>query len=275
MDRATYWDKANSAAEAWRARYGTDPAAHQHAIELVMAVAMHETVIGEAWNRSGNWGAIQRRAMTTDERAVAAGGGKPTPRDPFEQLEGDSSPIHGRYQTWFWAFPAGVPTAKGQTGDVAGADKLLEVLLDERALIKARIDLMTIEELAEHMYASGYYEGVHDPRVSGGKEANVADYVRGLNGAWGPIASALVGWTPGADPTEVAVTEPAGPPDPSTPDGLQAALNSLGAAPPLKVDGVVGPKTKAAVAAFQTAHGLVADGIAGPGTVAAIRAALG
>ena len=43
---------------------------------------------------------------------------------------------------------------------------------------------------------------------------------------------------------------------------IQAALNKLGAT--LKVDGISGPVTKAAIAAFQEAHGLKADGIAGP-----------
>ncbi|MCK1543267.1 N-acetylmuramoyl-L-alanine amidase [Bradyrhizobium sp. 179] len=45
---------------------------------------------------------------------------------------------------------------------------------------------------------------------------------------------------------------------------LQQRLNAYGAA--LAVDGDLGPKTRAAVAAFQTAHGLVVDGIAGPVT---------
>jgi peptidoglycan hydrolase-like protein with peptidoglycan-binding domain len=47
---------------------------------------------------------------------------------------------------------------------------------------------------------------------------------------------------------------------------LQTALNASGMGFKLKVDGVVGPKTKAALEAFQAAHGLVVDGIAGPVT---------
>jgi peptidoglycan hydrolase-like protein with peptidoglycan-binding domain len=53
---------------------------------------------------------------------------------------------------------------------------------------------------------------------------------------------------------------------------LQARLNALGAKPPLKVDGIFGPKTLAAVRAFQEAHGLKADGLVGPKTTAALRA---
>jgi hypothetical protein len=49
--------------------------------------------------------------------------------------------------------------------------------------------------------------------------------------------------------------------------GLQTALNATGARPLLELDGQPGPKTKAAVAAFQRQHGLVPDGVAGPLTL--------
>lgn len=52
---------------------------------------------------------------------------------------------------------------------------------------------------------------------------------------------------------------------------LQARLNALGAKPPLKIDGKFGPKTLAAVRAFQAAHGLKVDGLVGPKTTAALR----
>ncbi len=52
---------------------------------------------------------------------------------------------------------------------------------------------------------------------------------------------------------------------------LQQALNDLGAAPALTVDGKAGPATAAAVRAFQTLAGLIVDGVAGPVTRAAIR----
>ena len=57
-----------------------------------------------------------------------------------------------------------------------------------------------------------------------------------------------------------------------SPKALQAALNRLGAS--LVVDGDVGPASRAAIRAFQSAHGLVADGVAGPVTWAAIDAAI-
>src|SRR6266536_3123221 len=51
---------------------------------------------------------------------------------------------------------------------------------------------------------------------------------------------------------------------------LQARLNALGAK--LKADGKIGPKTLAAVRAFQRSHGLKVDGLVGPKTTAALRA---
>lgn len=55
---------------------------------------------------------------------------------------------------------------------------------------------------------------------------------------------------------------------------VQTSLNSLGQIPPLAVDNINGPKTKAAVKVFQRAHDLTPDGIAGPITQAAIEQAL-
>jgi peptidoglycan hydrolase-like protein with peptidoglycan-binding domain len=52
---------------------------------------------------------------------------------------------------------------------------------------------------------------------------------------------------------------------------LQSRLNALGAKPPLKVDGIFGPKTLAAVKAFQKSHGLKVDGLVGPKTTASLR----
>ncbi len=55
---------------------------------------------------------------------------------------------------------------------------------------------------------------------------------------------------------------------------LQGDLNTLGAQPPLLVDGGFGRLTEAALRAFQTTHGLVQDGRIGPASWAAIDAAL-
>src|SRR5262249_6134238 len=55
--------------------------------------------------------------------------------------------------------------------------------------------------------------------------------------------------------------------------GLQKALKKLGYDPGA-IDGISGPKTKAAIQKFQQANGLSADGIAGPKTQAALAKAL-
>lgn len=53
----------------------------------------------------------------------------------------------------------------------------------------------------------------------------------------------------------------------------QKVLNLLGASPPLTEDGIVGPKTTAALKSFQTSHGLTSDGILGPKTKTALSLA--
>ena len=55
---------------------------------------------------------------------------------------------------------------------------------------------------------------------------------------------------------------------------LQADLNALGALPALIVDGGFGPKTEAALMAFQITHGLQGDGLIGPLSWAALDAAV-
>jgi len=63
--------------------------------------------------------------------------------------------------------------------------------------------------------------------------------------------------------------------DPNTTKWLQGALNNvLSPSPNLVVDGIYGPRTRAAVEQFQKDHGLVIDGIAGAITQAALGALL-
>ena len=55
---------------------------------------------------------------------------------------------------------------------------------------------------------------------------------------------------------------------------IQEALNKLGASPQLAVDGEAGPATRQAIRNFQVGHALDPDGVVGPKTIAAIEAAL-
>jgi hypothetical protein len=77
------------------------------------------------------------------------------------------------------------------------------------------------------------------------------------------------------DPNETSPPHPtsSGYPHGSVAD-LQWRLNKAGAAPSLIVDGVAGPETRAAVAAFQSRHGLYVDGLMGPKTWGALDAAI-
>ena len=92
------------------------------------------------------------------------------------------------------------------------------------------------------------------------------------------IRAALVDWSPGqTEPPATPYESPRGF-DLTTTLGVQKALNFL-AAPrggaQLVEDGVSGPKTRAAISAFQTAKGLKADGVVGLFTRAALATALG
>jgi lysozyme family protein len=55
---------------------------------------------------------------------------------------------------------------------------------------------------------------------------------------------------------------------------VQTSLNSLGATPPLTVDGISGAATRTAVRAFQSSKSLTVDGVVGPLTIDAIKQAL-
>lgn len=280
-DRAWYETKAGNVVAGWRKRYNAAPS--KHAVIAILAVALHETVAGDAWNHAANWGAVQRRVPTQAEKDAIKRGEVP-PGDGFEQLHGDSSPITGKYQTWFYAFPAGViyPEA-GLAGDDAGAWQLIGVLLEQRKSIKPHIDTIDMGTLAELMYRSRYYEGFHDPRgvsdstgLTPGQRANIADYAHALYAAAGELTAGLSDWWPdsGGYPTEDPVplfgTN-------ALALGVQSALNVLHVAdPPLLEDGVLGPKSVLAIKAFQSARGLPITGIVlvGSATEAALLDAL-
>lgn len=88
-----------------------------------------------------------------------------------------------------------------------------------------------------------------------------------------PIIQRLAAARPAIDAVN-AVVKPVEYPLLDDVEGLQRALNALGWAPPLIVDGQYGSLTKTAVKDFQSRHGLAVDGIAGPKTHAAVQSAL-
>jgi hypothetical protein len=271
MTMSRYHQKAQAVVDAFMKRYGKRPSCN--AVVLLCAVAEHETRCGDAWNHSHNWGAIQRRTMSAAERAIVQAGGTPPPTDAFEELHGDSSPVSGKYQVWFWKFP----------DDVQGANQLMGVLLENRGSIKARIETLTTDELARLMYLTRYFEGFHDPRpkpgevvlpggLSQGQLANIADYAAALKRTAAAFFTGLGAWKPG-DP--IPMIDPSNP-DLATMEGIQIALTRLGYDPG-PADGEEGPHTRAAIKKFQSEHQPDAgpvDGVGGPRTCAAIAALL-
>jgi len=206
--------------------------------------------------------------MTAPEKEIAKEGGKPSPRDPFEILKGDSSPITGKYQFWFWQFPPGVTYPPcGLAGDDAGAWKLMTTLFSERPgkpSVRTMIDQATEATLAAVMYARGYYEGFHDPRTPTGKQQNIDAYALGMTRAIAPFRVALQRWEPGISvQPELDEVMPI--------QEVQDILNLWGTTPRIVEDGVLGPVTKAAIIVFQQAEGLTVDGLLGPQTWRALR----
>jgi peptidoglycan hydrolase-like protein with peptidoglycan-binding domain len=109
--------------------------------------------------------------------------------------------------------------------------------------------------------------------VSSATDPNLTIYAKDVKGwIWQPSATAPAP-TPVLTPVVTSQTMASVPPNAAIRQ-LQHNLNLLGQQPPLAEDGINGPKTIAAVQAFQTAHGLTVDGIAGPQTNGAIAAAL-
>lgn len=219
--------KADAAWQGWKNVLGSAPP--RRALALFLAVAQHETMCGDSSVATCNWGACQKRTLRPDEKAaLAAAGLAPSfPKREFvekarhalaaaieagtlpaldhEELFCDSTPkidpTTGKsYSSWywvmFWAFP----------DDVGGAGLLAKVLVKDRpscAAVLARADALP-GELADAMYRTHYYEGVHPKDAPGGPAANVADYAKAL-ARWLPdIEEALSWWE---EPKPAALTE--------------------------------------------------------------------
>ncbi len=91
------------------------------------------------------------------------------------------------------------------------------------------------------------------------------------SGWW--LGGRRLSWLIRADGVATFAPEPPTALDLGTTLGLQTALAQLGYDPG-RADGVMGPRTRAAVVAFQRAKGLTADGIVGPRTREALARAL-
>src|ERR1700690_2074360 len=64
--------KATAYATAWGKVFpGESPTVHN--VRLGLAVAIHETWAGDAWVGEHNWGAVQKRGLTAQEKVVLTG----------------------------------------------------------------------------------------------------------------------------------------------------------------------------------------------------------
>jgi peptidoglycan hydrolase-like protein with peptidoglycan-binding domain len=266
--------KANAFVAGWQDVFpGDHPSAW--CVSLGLAVAQHETYCGDAWPGEHNWGGVQLGGLNAAEtECLTTAGIVPVPTNvpaaraalaaanltrPGGALHVDSSPASGTqryYFAWFAAFAT----------DEAGAAYFIKVLAKNRqgcnGVLRAAVGSWRSDSaaLAAAMYATGYYEGFHDPRTPAGKAANIADYAGAiLNLAPGIYANiASQGWTtsPGKPQFDVTCVM-----------GQQSALTYLStrlhikALDPIGVDGVIGPNTKAAISAFQSENGIAVTGI--------------
>ena len=194
-----YQRKAGVVAEAWQRALGESPT--RHALVLALAVADFETRLGDAgglWRNEHNWGAIHKRAVSSNELAILMGHGVyPTGDDALvtargllpagtnEALHIDRNSI-GPYFAWFWAFD----------NDVDGAAKYLQILVRNRPTVRAVIDTASPTELAAAMYASHYFEGTSkDPKE------NIRTYAARIEDYVARVESALLGWPTVTPPT--------------------------------------------------------------------------
>ena len=143
-------------------------------------------------------------------------------------------------------------------------------------------DPALVEELQQALSTAGYDPGPADGTFGRRTEAAVAAFqgANGLSvdGRVGPETAAALD-TALSTPTDSAFTLPEGTKlrlgegDPAVVTELQQALSSAGYDPGSD-DGTFGPRTKAAVVAFQRANDLSPDGVVGAETAAALNSRL-
>ena len=282
MSKARWYAKANAYAAGWKKGFGDSPSTSN--VALGLSVAQLETSCGDAWPGAFNWGAVQRRTLSSSEKLVlssvkaslsnlslakstlnsARASGTLPAADSRDYLWVDTSPVNGAYWIYFWAFP----------NDDEGAAFFINTLAAKRPGCKSVLVSAnpTASDLASAMYSSKYYEGFHDPSKPGGAQSNINDYSAGISRNLNSITNALSGWSPGATPPPVTPSDF----DLKTVLGIQQALNWLHVVPvSLAEDGVSGPSTKSAIIVYQKSQGLTPDGVVGPRTIAAISKSLG
>jgi len=269
--QAEWYAKADSLVAA-HAALGF-PAPSWHAAVLELCVAQHETNAGDAMfdarGSAHDWGACTLRMLSPIEAARVKNFSPVLSNIPAAQLaeadlapdDGvlwcDSHPISGggtqRYWVWF---------IRADTDEV-GAEPFVKTIcrtLAEQAALDD--DKATPFSLAAAMYYAHYYTGFHDPSQPGGIDLNISDYDRALEIEFKLISRVLADWHPKGSTWNLTSNAQ-----------IQAALTRLGFDTG-GVDGILGAKSHAALAAFQAAHQLPDTSQPDPKTLAALQAAL-
>jgi hypothetical protein len=176
---------------------------HRNALIIAMSIAEHETNNGRAWPDTNNFGAVQLRGLTSQERALYDYGslkaGDYTPeRDGVLHVDTHPGPRGPqKYPVWFAAFDKRVD---GITHFIRTLWRLSGAAPDAEDATCATVALA--------MYQHGYYEGAHPGARLVGKRSlplivaeqlNVDDYARATEACRGSIEAMLSGWDYGRE----------------------------------------------------------------------------
>jgi hypothetical protein len=196
MTTARWHAKADAYAAAHAQVMGSTPS-HHH-VCLALSVAQHESGCGD--ELEGNWGATTVQGLSGPDKAaiMAAGLSAAVPANlaraqallgdrPGLVLWRDYSQATGWYFTWFFK-PA---------NDVQGAAYFVKILVHQRPACAAVLNDPngTTGQLAEEMYVTSYFLGVHAHDHGGpGDTANIAEYTHSLDLLESGIVAALADW---------------------------------------------------------------------------------
>lgn len=290
MDASWALRKAVAFSQGWRIQLGAWPNLHAVIFGLSQTAAETrcgdawpglDGVLNTA-DDSHNWGACTLRALNAAERAaVAKAGIVPTVGTGHEararaaqqaivdaglplpngEIHCDSAPSIGPYFTYFavfrdYEFRNDAGLIELVSGDVSGAAYYCRLAAGSAMKPKALFDVMmnpnaSVDAHARAAYAQRYFTGVHDPKLPGGAEKNISDYVAFMGRFLPSFASLLSGFDPAAcEPVPAPFRTVLARGDYG--EDVREMQGFIGA----PQDGGFGPKTEAYLVAFRLSHGL-------------------
>jgi hypothetical protein len=178
----------------------------------------------------------------------------------YESVSWGLGQVMGAHWAWLGFADVDALVAEAREG-AAGQARLMARFIDKSGLTEA-IRSRDWEAFARGYNGPGFRKNAYDTKLA-------AAYRRHAAGASGGTGDGSEDGGAGPSVTRALLAE--GSAGDAVRD-LQQNLSALGY--PLAVDGIFGKDTEAAVRAFQHDHGLGADGVVGPRTLAAIGEAL-